>query len=376
MTPTNAKDITIVIPISQGERRTAQQFAHEQPTSHKAARVYLNTLAVLAVRKYLEILDIPTELEASYSWNPVGRLCSDVADLKVTEIGHLECRPIQTGDRTCYIPPDTWSDRIGYVVVLFDKTCLEATVLGFVPTISQQLLPIEQLQPLETLLIRLHQPITRLVRLSQWFDNVFSAGWQTFAELMGNTNTDPALAFRTLTVRGVDLDDSKTLRQMVEQLYVSQNSAPENEDICSALIHLLHTTQDEEVRWTAAELLWAFAEGVGGAIAPNHPAAGVRRVMDLGMQFAGHAVALMVAILSKPEERVAVLLRLYPMGSERYLPAGLQLTGVDESGNVFLDTQARRRDDYIQIKFSAEFGERFSIRISLDNASLTENFII
>ncbi len=366
MTPTNTKDITISIPISEGERRTAQQFADEQPTPEKAARVYMNTLAVLSVRKYLEILDIPTELEASYSWNPVGRLCSDVADLKVTEIGHLECRPIQNCG-TCYIPPDTWSDRIGYVVVLLDRACLEAKVLGFVPTISQQLLPIEQLQPLETLLIRLHQTDTRLVRLSQWFDNVFEAGWQTFAELLSNTNTDPALAFR-ISVRGIDLDDSKTLRQMVEQLYVSQNSAPENEDLTTALIHLLHTTHEEEVRWTAAELLWA--------IAPNHPASGVRRVMDLGMQFVGHAVALMVAILPKPEQRVAVLLRLYPMGNERYLPAGLQLTGLDESGNVFLDTQSRRRDDYIQIKFSAEFGERFSIRVSLDNASLTENFII
>ncbi|MEH2067738.1 MAG: DUF1822 family protein [Nostoc sp.] len=368
MTLTNAKDITISIPISQTERRTAQQFADEQPTPKKATQVYMNTLAVLVVRKYLEILDIPTELEASYSWNPVGRLCSDVADLKVTQIGHLECRPIPNCERTCYIPPDTWSDRIGYVLVLFDKTCLEATVLGFVPTVSQQLLTIEQLQPLEALLIRLHQKETRLVRLSQWFDNVFEAGWQTFAELLDNKNTDPALAFRTLSVRGVDLDDSKTLRQMVEQLYVSLNSTLENEDLTTALIHLLHTTQDQEVRWTAAELLWA--------IAPHHPAAGVRRVMDSGMQFAGHAIALMVAILPNKEQRVGVLLRLYPMGRERYLPTGLQLTGLDESGNVFLDTQARRRDDYIQIKFSAEFGERFSIRVSLDNTSLTENFII
>lgn len=98
--------------------------------------------------------------------------------------------------------------------------------------------------------------------------------------------------------------------------------------------------------------------------------------MDLGMQFAGHAVALMVAILPNKKQRVAVLLRLYPMGSERYLPASLQLTGLDKSGNVFLDTQARKRDNYIQLKFSAEFGERFSIRVSLDNTSLTENFII
>lgn len=368
MTLTNAKDITISIPISQGERRTAQQFAYEQPTPEKAVKVYMNTLAVLAVRKYLEILDIPTELEASYSWNPVGRLCSDVADLKVTEIGHLECRPIEQGERTCYIPPDTWSNRIGYVVVLLDKTCLEATVLGFVPTVSQQLLTIEQLQPLEALLIRLHQKETKLVRLSQWFDNIFEAGWQTFAELLDNKNTNPALAFRTLSVRGVDLDNSKTLRQMVEQLYVSLNSTPENEDSTIALIHLLHTTQDQEVRWTAAELLWT--------IAPHHPAAGMRRVMDLGMQFAGHTVALMVAILPNKEQRVAVLLRLYSMGNERYLPAGLQLTGLDKSGNVFLYTQARKRDDYIQIKFSAEFGERFSIKISLNNASLTENFII
>ncbi|MGH8001407.1 MAG: DUF1822 family protein, partial [Brasilonema sp.] len=134
------------------------------------------------------------------------------------------------------------------------------------------------------------------------------------------------------------------------------------------LVNLLQTTQDEEIRWTLAEILWT--------IDPQHPATKTRRVLDLGMQLAGYAVALMVAILQKPDNTVAVLLRVYPMGNQRYLPPGLQLAGLYENGKPFLEVQARELDDYIQLKFSAEFGEQFSVRVALENAMITENFLI
>ena len=359
--------LTITIPITQTARRTAQAFARDQPTLEKSKRVYLNTLAVLVVQNYMQMLDISTNLESSHSWNSVGRMFADVADLN-TDFGRLECRPI-TNEQTCFVPPEVWQDRIGYIVVQVDETCREGTLLGFVPTVSQQHLPINQLRSLDELLVHLHQPTSKLVRLSQWFDDIIEPGWQTMEELLGTRSRNPLLAFRTGEVGSIK--NPENLRRLIKQLYASQtktSAATIPPDPSAALTQLLQTTQDEETRWTAAELLWTTD--------PGNSASGVRRVIDLGMQLAGHAVALMVAILPKPDQKIAVLLRVYPMGNQSYLPPGLQLVGLDEAGNSFLTAQSREKDDYNQLKFSADPGERFSVRVVLDNASITENFVV
>ena len=361
--------LTIAIPITQAARRTAHAFARDQPTLEKSKRVYLNTLAVLVVQNYMQMLDISTNLDSSYSWNPVGRMFADVADLN-TSFGRLECRPTIANEQTCFIPPEVWQDRIGYIVVQVDETCREGTLLGFVPTVSQQQLPINQLRSLDELLDHLHQPTSKLVRLSQWFDDIIEPGWQTMEELLGTRSRNPLLAFRLGEVGSIT--NSKNFRRLIKQLYASQTKMSASTSIppdpSAALTQLLQTTQDEETLWTAAEILWTTD--------PDNSASGVRRVIDLGMQLAGHAVALMVAILPKADQKIAVLLRVSPMGNQSHLPPGLQLVGLDKAGSPFLTVQSREKDDYNQLKFSADPGERFSVRVVLDNASITENFVV
>jgi hypothetical protein len=369
------QDLTITLPIPASARQAAQQFAQAQPTPEKAAQVYRNTLAVLVMRDYLQMLDIPTNLEGSYSWNPIARLCADVADLEVTGVGRLECRSMAVGDRSCLVPPEVWQDRMGYVVVQLDETYRAGTVMGFVPSVAAAMLPLTHLQSLDALLLRLHQPA--VVQLSQWLNQIFEPQWQAIAAWLDNRDTSYAMAFRAKRVKGVTLDTPEAVRGLVEQLYATQaTQEPEratslsntNLSVIPALTQLLQTTQDEEIRWTAAELLWTLE--------PDHPAAGVRRITDLGIQLAGHAIALMVAILPKPEQKVAVLLRVYPMAGQAYLPPELQLVGLDAFGQAFLTTQARRKDDYIQLKFTADLGEQFSVRIALESASIVENFVV
>ncbi|HEY9805207.1 MAG TPA: DUF1822 family protein, partial [Candidatus Obscuribacterales bacterium] len=303
------QDLTITLPIPASARQVAQQFAQAQPTPEKAAQVYRNTLAVLVLRNYLQMLDIPTNLEASYSWNPIARLGADVADLDVTGVGRLECRAIQMGDRNCSIPPEVWQDRIGYVVVQLDDTDRAATLLGFIPSVSSLTLPLAQLQPLDALLVRLHQPA--VVQLGQWFQQIFEPQWQAITTWLDNRDSQYAMAFRAKRVKGMTLDTPEAVRGLVQQLYAAQAESDSersislsntNVSVIPALTQLLETTQDEEIRWTAAELLWTLE--------PDHPTAGVRRMTDLGIQLAGHAIALMVAILPKPEQKVAVLLRV------------------------------------------------------------------
>ena len=121
------------MPVTQAARRTAQQFALQHPNPEKAVRVRLNTLAVWVVSDYLQLMDIPTELSAGDSWNPVMRLSDDVADLVVSGLGRLECRCVLPGEESCAIPPEVWLNRIGYVVVRIEESLREATLLGFIP---------------------------------------------------------------------------------------------------------------------------------------------------------------------------------------------------------------------------------------------------
>ncbi len=343
----STNDLAISIPISPSFRQQAATFAKEQSTAEKATQVYLNTLAVQVMNLYLQMMGVPTDLSAGDSWHQGDRLCLDVADLHITGIGHLECRPIRAGETACPIPPEVQNDRIGYVVVQIDEDDRNGRILGFVPTIADSVLSIQHLRSLDHLLVHLDQlqRVTTSSRtyLHQWFNNIFASKWQTIETAF--TNQRPAIVFLGESHQGTM--DATTI---------------------SELTHLIQTTEDEETRWRAAEELWT--------IDPLHPMSGVRRVIDFGMQLAGQGVALMVAILQKPNQTVAVLLRVYPMGSQRYLPAKLQLAGLLEDGQPFLEAASRDRDDYIQLKFCAEFGEKFQVRVSLENASITEGFIV
>lgn len=371
--------ITIAIPITKSDRHKAQEFAQQQLTPEKAEQIYRNTLAVLVTRYYLEMLDIPSSLEASYSWNPIGRLSADVADLYIPEVkGHLECRPIRKEDSKCFIPEEVQSDRIGYVAVQLDENYREGTVLGFVPKVSVTELPLSYLQPLDALIDRLADGTLTIQKietnLSQWLKGIFEPSWEPGEEIL-RPGRMPILQMCNNLSSTSETADFENIKRLVKQLYASQmgGSQPEaitlpDADPKAALVHLIQTTQDDETRWKAAELLWE--------IDPENPSAAVRSAKDLGLYLAGHTVALMVGILPKPDGSMLILLRVYPMGRETHLPLGLQLIGLDESGNSFFEVQARRRDDYIQFKLVADPGDSFSVKVALEDACIIEHFIV
>ncbi|GAB1543784.1 hypothetical protein NUACC21_64600 [Scytonema sp. NUACC21] len=311
-------DFALTLPITLAARRTAQKFAMEQPSPEKAEQVRLNTLSVWVVHEYLEIMGISTNLKASDSWNPVVRLCADIADLEVPGIGRLECRSVPISKQTCYIPPETWEERVGYVVVQVDESSQEAKLLGFVRKATTEELPLTQLQPLEDLIEHLGQlrqtPATTLVNLSQWLTGVFDAGWQTLESLWNQPEIRPAYAFRS----------SETLEHIEEIESVAQRG----------------------------------------------------KLIDLGIQIANQPVMLIVEIRPEEYQQASIRLQLHPTGNNSYLLPGLQLTVLDASGEVFLEAQARSADNYIQLQFRGESGEQFSVKLGLNDASVIEHFVI
>ena len=188
----------VPLPITQAALQTADRFAHQQPTLQKAEQVRLNTIAVSIVNDYLHLMGIPTDLEAGDSWNPLMRLCADTADLEVVGVGKLECRSI-LADSACPVPPETWQDRIGYVVVAIDIAAREAKLLGFVEQAAEEL-ALNRLQTPEALLDHLDRLLhpaaaqSSIANLSRWLQNQAEVGWQTVESLLNPV--EPAYGFR------------------------------------------------------------------------------------------------------------------------------------------------------------------------------------
>jgi hypothetical protein len=207
--------------------------------------------------------------------------------------------------------------------VRLDEPFREATILGFTQTAVKEL-SMDQLQTLEEMLTHLNQVKQSTavaeqetpVNLSQWLLHVFERSWQPVEALLAPAQTNLAFSFR-----GTD-DAGET---------------------------------------------------------DSHPfESGIRRVkvLDLGVKLSGYPVALLLEIEPESTQKTGVLLQVHPIDSQTYLPPLLQLTVLDETGMIFLEAQARRADNYIQLKFSGKAGEQFSVKVTLGDVSLTEKFVI
>ena len=308
----------LTVPLGGEAHAIARQFAAEQTTPQKGKKTYLNTLAVYAVHSYLKWLQIETELSQSDSWHPGLRSLFDVADLVVPSQGKLECRPVLPGETTFFLPPEVAEDRIGYVAVQFSERLNEVQLLGFMRAvdISREQILIAELQPLDALLdcIPSNADSKMWVNLSRWLQNNFEAGWQSLEALLSLEAANPVFSFR-----GVG-----------------------------------NLTND-----------------------PNNSVVGVSRgkLIDLGMQLAGHSVILVVTIAPAVNAQVDIGVRVYPANSQ-HLPQSLQLIVLDEFEETVLEARAGTMDDLMQLELSGEPGEYFSVKVALEDVSITEDFVI
>lgn len=318
------------VPLGGEAHALARSFAAEQTTPQKGKKTYLNTLAVYAVHNYLKWLHIETDLSQGDSWHPFQRALFDVADLVIPDVGKLECRPVLPGETTFSLPLEVTQDRIGYVVVQFSEYLNEVQLLGFVRAVdisdaTEQIL-IADLQPLDALLNCIptnvvdEEPVLTVsnipVNLSRWLQNIFEGGWQTVEALFSTEAANPAFS-----VRSADL-----LRENHSKNPVASVS--------------------------------------GG------------KLLDLGMLLTGHSVTLIVTLAPSSNEELKIRLRVNPAGGQIYLPPHLQLIVLDESGATCLQAQARNADNWMQLEFSGEPGERFGVKLALRDVSITEYFVI
>lgn len=97
-------------------------------------------------------------------------------------------------------------------------------------------------------------------------------------------------------------------------------------------------------------------------------------MIEFGTLPSGQAIMLVVELIPITEV-VDIRLRLYPAGDFIYLPPDLQLIVLDEAGTACMEAKARSADDWMQLEFSCQHGERFSVRVVL-GMSITEQFVV
>lgn len=313
----NIEDFSLSLPITATARNTAQRFASQQSSPEAAEQVRRNTLSILVMDNYLEMMGIPTNLEASDSWHPVVRLCADFADLEIVGVGKLECRSLRAGESTCYMPPEVWEGRIGYTVLRLEEDGRSATILGFVKKVSTENLALDLLEPIENLCDAIADsklvPARLISNLSNWLQDLFESGWQELETLLGNNQ--PQVAWRS-----------------ANRSTISNPSSNQTE---------------------------------------------VRRgkAIDLSDYLPNCQVALVVTTWQESENKTNIRLAVYPVIGI-YLPQFLKLVLLDETGNIFKEIESRSIDNFIQFEFYGDVGEHFSAQVIFAELVVTEDFVI
>jgi len=305
--------LTFTVPLTLKAHQLAQKFYQHQSHQEKAKQVYLNTLAVYAANFYLGCLGIETDLKASDSQNTLMQTFGNIADLEIKGKGKIECRYVLPDSKIVEIPAETWSDRIGYVAIQFDRELTEAKLLGFLPKVPEEVeeLSLENFQSLEDMLEYLQEE-KQALNLSTWlYENVFAPGWQSLETLLQPQQLDLAFRMRTSKI-------------------IASNTVKESVERCKLIC----------------------------------------------LEKTGEEMALCVAMQQSVEgEEIKIWVELYPRGEKNYLPVGIKLMILDEEGTAVMLAETRNNKS-IQFDFTGEPGEHFMVKVACDDISITEHFIV
>ncbi|MEM6837893.1 MAG: DUF1822 family protein [Cyanobacteria bacterium P01_C01_bin.120] len=295
-------------------KRQAQSFSLEQRDPEKARQVYLNTLAIQAVCFYCDCMGIETDLEASESWNLVSRTLMDVADLVILGRGRLECRPILPGEEVCLLPPEVQEDRLGYIVVAIDEEAYEAKLLGFSPVFQSRLV-VRQL---------------------------------------------------------ASLDDA--LDMLMDEKPISETTSPGGlvPSLSKGIVYLGQWFADlfDEL-WQEPTLVLAASYRGAGTVQESNAVVSRKRAKLL--EFGDYRLAIVLQVTQLPDAELNILLRICS-ADRNVLPQGLTLQLLDPDGDVALEDQTKQADNAKEFTFQIDVDSSFSLRLSLGNINITENF--
>lgn len=300
---------------------------YKQNNPQVAKRAYINILAVCAVEQFIQRLGFETDWVKSESHDFISHQLADVADLYIEGIGKLECRPVLPNEHSLLVPPETWCDRAGYLAVKLSPNLEQATILGFLPTVNAESIPLKNLGSITDLfkLLESAQPRSSqhpnqhqsanadlaaqdsppVIYIQQWLQQQVSVGWE-FVDTMMNRLMISEPGFSSLAASG----------------YRNRTSLE----------------QDQYLDITCQ-----------------------RKQVSLGQQ----AVWLTLNVASLSANQFRFELSVHPFEDSTYLPNGLVLKLFNEAGTSIMQAQALGATPFLAFSnFTGEVGESFSAELT------------
>jgi hypothetical protein len=88
------------------------------------------------------------------------------------------------------------------------------------------------------------------------------------------------------------------------------------------------------------------------------------------------AVDLVISLIPEDALKMDILVEIYPPQEQYYLPKNLQLILLDDEGAKLMEAKAQNNNQNIQFEFVGDVGDRFSIKLALNDIQVTEKFVI
>ena len=198
------RDLSIPFPVTASFRQQAKNYASQYFTEDTQKRIYLQTLALLAVDAYLRMLNFDTNLTKPERWNALLRLWSEANEIELPELGNLECCVIATGQQYVTLPLEGL--RIGYLFVEIASSEKTATLVGFLPAHGETIdteVAITNLQSMDELIDYLSEreaSLTQAVQINDltqefaekkitylrnWLNNIYEEDWEPSPSMRG-----------------------------------------------------------------------------------------------------------------------------------------------------------------------------------------------
>lgn len=318
--PSHATPPLIPVLIPSASDTLARQLAQQHPLPEQVQHIYRNLIAVFALKHYLELMGIATDLTSCDCWNAWMRLTLNRADIELVGYGRLECCLLQSEEldnpASVMLPQEWVDERLGYVAIQVegevDKPGLPQVLLvGFMVEDEGPVTSLNQLRSMfelpEFLAALTQQPF--VTQISHWFQHQVKQGWQTLEEVL-KFAPQPQLQMRGGTNRA----------EMTRQVYGKSL--------------LLSNGKDP------------------------------------------HTVALIADVVLQPDGQYAVELRVCPVEEEAFLPPGLEMVVLDAAGELVMQAQTREQNRMIELGFLAEVGDRFQLNVRLGEHEWIESFVV
>ncbi|WP_414622800.1 DUF1822 family protein [Calothrix sp. CCY 0018] len=291
--------------------------------AQKSQEVYLNVLAILAFNFYCQCMEIETDLDKSYGLDGIMPHLINTATLFIKDKGLLECRPVIPKQEFCQIPSEVLSERIGYVVVEIDEDNRQARILGFVESVESEKLPLNQLDSLRDFLTYLHK--LEPIKVKEYASNP--------AGIIENATNriNEEIVKLSKWFDGI-LDNGWEANLAIAKSISPVETSANQETGAAKFIHLKH---------------------------PSEPLLLILRQTQLS------------------SNEVEIVLRLYPASESIFLLDGIKMALQDDQDKIIpqLEKQSKA-SNWLQLKFKGNIGDKFGLKISLEEDSILEKFVV